>query len=93
MRAVVQRVKESSVKTGQETISRIIIIVLITSVIGIGGLHHSIVGSIEVFTATITCEGITWSDYINAQVWSTLGNIIGGVVFVAFLKYLFLSFL
>ena len=75
------------VTSSQETISRIIIIVLITSVIGIGGLHHSIVGSIEVFTATITCEGITWSDYINAQVWSTLGNIIGGVVFVAFLKY------
>lgn len=75
------------VTSSQETISRIIIIVLITSVIGIGGLHHSIVGSIEVFTATLTSTQIGWEDYLHVQVWATLGNIIGGVVFVAFVKF------
>jgi formate/nitrite transporter FocA (FNT family) len=75
------------VTSAQETISRIIIIALITSVIGIGGLHHSIVGSIEVFTATITSAKIGWGDYLNVQFWATIGNIIGGVVFVAFVKF------
>lgn len=75
------------VTSSQETISRIVIIALITSVIGIGGLHHSIVGSIEVFTATITSPEIGWQHYIHVQTWATLGNIIGGVVFVAFIKY------
>lgn len=75
------------VTSSQETISRIIIIALITSVIGIGGLHHSIVGSIEVFTATITSTKIGWGDYFHVQLWATLGNIIGGVVFVAFVKF------
>lgn len=75
------------VTSSQETISRIIIIILITSVIGIGGLHHAIVGSIEVFTAMITCETINWIDYLRVQGLATLGNIIGGVVFVAFIKF------
>ncbi len=75
------------VTSSQETISRIIIIALITSVIGIGGLHHSIVGSIEVFTAAITSNKIGWADYLHVQIWATLGNLVGGVVFVAFVKY------
>lgn len=75
------------VTSSQETISRIVIITLITSVIGIGGLHHSIVGSIEVFTASITSTAVDWKDYLHVQIWSTLGNIIGGVVFVALIKF------
>lgn len=75
------------VTSSQETISRIVIITLITSVIGIGGLHHSIVGSIEVFTASLTSAEISWKDYLHVQAWATLGNIIGGVVFVAFVKF------
>ncbi len=75
------------VTSSQETISRIVIITLITSVIGIGGLHHSIVGSIEVFTATLTSSEINLKDYLHVQTWATLGNIIGGVVFVAFIKF------
>lgn len=75
------------VTSSQDTLSRIVIITLVTSVIGIGGLHHSIVGSIEVFTASLTSIEITWKDYLHVQTWATLGNIIGGVVFVAFLKF------
>ncbi len=75
------------VTSSQDTLSRIVIIALITSVIGIGGLHHSIVGSIEVFTACLTSIEITWVNYLHVQIWATLGNIIGGVVFVAFVKF------
>lgn len=75
------------VTSSQETISRILIIALITTVIGIGGLHHSIVGSIEVFTAVLTSQTISMLDYAHVQLWSTVGNIIGGVVFVAFVKF------
>jgi len=75
------------ITSAQETISRILIVILVTTLIGIGGLHHSIVGSIEVFTAALTSSEVSWKDYLNVQVWSTLGNIIGGVVFVAFIKF------
>lgn len=75
------------VTSSQETISRIAIITLITSVIGIGGLHHSIVGSIEMFVASLTSVAINWKDYLFVQTWATLGNIIGGVVFVALVKF------
>lgn len=75
------------ITSSQETISRIVVIVLITTVIGIGGLHHSIVGSIEVFTAALTSKHIGIGDYMHVQVWATLGNLVGGVVFVAFIKY------
>ncbi len=75
------------ITSSQETISRIVIIALVTTVIGIGGLHHAIVGSIEVFTAMITSKSITLSDYFQVQLWATIGNIIGGVVFVAFIKF------
>jgi formate/nitrite transporter FocA (FNT family) len=63
------------------------IVTLITSVIGIGGLHHSIVGSIEVFTASLTSMEVDWIDYLHVQTWATLGNIVGGVFFVAFMKF------
>jgi formate/nitrite transporter FocA (FNT family) len=75
------------ITSSQETISRIIIITLITTVIGIGGLHHAIVGSIEVFTALLTSKSVSIEDYLHVQLWATIGNIIGGVVFVAFVKF------
>jgi formate/nitrite transporter FocA (FNT family) len=75
------------VASAQETISRIFIVILITFLIGIGGLHHCIVGSIEVFAGLINSESITIGDYLHFQIWTTLGNLIGGVVFVAIVKY------
>lgn len=75
------------VTSSKDTISRIFVIILVTSVIGIAGLHHSIVGSIEVFTGLIATDAITIKDYLHFQFWTTLGNIIGGTVFVAIVKY------
>jgi len=73
--------------SSRETISRIFVIILITATIGLAGLHHSIVGSIEVFTGFLVSSKITFSDYLFFQLWATLGNIIGGTVFVAIVKY------
>ncbi|MDF9798316.1 formate/nitrite transporter FocA (FNT family) [Catalinimonas alkaloidigena] len=75
------------VTSSKDTISRIIVIILVTTVIGIGGLHHSIVGSIEVFAGMIVDERITIVDYLHFQTFATLGNILGGTVFVAIVKY------
>ena len=75
------------VTSSRDTISRILIIILITTIIGLGELHHSIVGSIEMFAGLISSEDIHFSDYVHFQGWATLGNIIGGTVFVAAIKY------
>ncbi len=75
------------VTSSKDTISRILVIILVTTVIGICGLHHSIVGSIEVFAGLISDKRITIGDYLHFQLFATLGNIIGGTVFVAIVKY------
>ena len=75
------------VTSSQETISRMVTVVLITALIGVGGLHHSIVGSIEVLAGVLTSEKLHWSDYLHFQFFTTVGNIIGGVVFVSVIKF------
>ncbi|GAB5552692.1 MAG: formate/nitrite transporter family protein [Saprospiraceae bacterium] len=75
------------VTSSQETISRIFIVFLITSAIGIGSLHHCIVGSTEMFVGVLVSDKITIMDYLSTQFWATLGNIIGGVFFVSILKF------
>ncbi|MCF8056372.1 MAG: formate/nitrite transporter family protein [Desulfocapsa sp.] len=71
----------------KDTVSRIIIIYMITAVLAFAGLHHSIVGNVEVFTGVISSAEIKWSSYISFQSISLLGNALGGAVFVALLKY------
>ena len=75
------------VTSSRDTISRITLVALVTTVIGIGGLHHSIVGSTEVFTGLLVSKDITLKMYLNFQFFSTLGNAVGGVVFVALIKF------
>lgn len=75
------------VTSSKDSISRIFVIILVTAVIGICGLHHSIVGSVEVFSGMLVDERITIPDYLHFQLFATLGNIIGGTVFVAIVKY------
>lgn len=60
---------------------------LVTSVIGFANLHHAIVGTVEVLAGAFSGQGIRPGDIGRFLVWVTLGNIVGGVVFVAFLKY------
>ncbi|TXE17286.1 formate/nitrite transporter family protein [Psychroserpens burtonensis] len=69
------------------TSGKILIIYMITFIIAMSGLHHSIVGNIEIFAGFLVSDKITFIDYLTFQSTSLLGNAIGGVVFVAILKY------
>ncbi len=75
------------VASSQETISRIFVIILVTVTIGLGGLHHSIVGSIEVFSGWLTDSKIQFTDYLSFELIAIAGNAIGGVFFVSVVKY------
>ncbi|MEO5912233.1 MAG: formate/nitrite transporter family protein [Pelobium sp.] len=70
-----------------ETISRIFMVIMVTFVIGFFGLHHSIVGNIELFAGFISSEKITFSLYIKTLALASFGNLLGGVIFVALLKF------
>jgi formate-nitrite transporter family protein len=74
--------------SAQDTLSRVLMIFLITFIISIAGLHHSIVGSIEIFMAYFgNSNKISGADFLKFQGLATLGNIIGGVVLVALVKF------
>ncbi len=75
------------VAASKDTLGRIFIIYMITAVLSFAGLHHSIVGNVEVFAGLITSSAISLSDYAIFQSIALLGNAIGGAVFVALLKY------
>lgn len=70
-----------------DSMSRIFAIILVTSVIGMGGLHHCIVGSVEVFCGFILDDSIKLIDYAKFQSAATIGNVVGGTIFVAMTKY------
>lgn len=67
--------------------SRLWIIIIITYLVGLGGLAHSIAGSVEVLY--IVATGTTsWGAYFGGfMVPALLGNIFGGVTLVAALNY------
>ncbi|TFV94175.1 formate/nitrite transporter family protein [Algoriphagus kandeliae] len=73
--------------SSRDTISRIVMIFLITSVLAFAGLHHSIIGSIEVFSGFLVSDQISFFDYLEFQSTALLGNAFGGAIFVALLKY------
>lgn len=69
------------------TSSQIFCIYIATFVIGVGGLHHSIAGSVELFVGLFTSSEILLIDVIPAIAIILLGNAVGGSVFVALLNY------
>lgn len=73
--------------SAKDTISRILLIFLITSVMSFAGFHHSIVGSVEVFAGVLTSEKVNVLDYLKFESIALIGNALGGFFFVALLKY------
>ena len=74
--------------SAQDTLSRVAMIFFVTFIISIAGLHHCIVGSIEIFMAYFgNAKDVTGAEFLKFQGIATLGNIIGGVVLVALVKY------
>jgi len=74
------------VTSARDTISRIVLVTLITGSIGFLGLHHSIVGNVEVFAALMYGSYVTLTNYMLFLFVVLAGNTVGGVVFVAVLK-------
>ena len=75
------------VAASQETISRVFFVWLVTFVIGFTHLPHCIAGNIELFAGLLATSAVTPTDYGIFLLVVTVGNTIGGTVFVALLKY------
>lgn len=69
------------------TVSQIVSIYIVTFLIGLGGLHHSIAGSVEMFTALLMSSEFTIAQSSRFIGLALLGNLIGGSLFVAVLNY------
>lgn len=71
----------------RDTVSQILFVWLITTAIGFLGLHHVIAGTAEVVAGMLTSPRVGWQQLSVFLIASTLGNAIGGVFFVAVIKY------
>ena len=74
------------VTSARDTLSRIVLVTLITGSIGFLGLHHSIVGNIEIFSALLYGNTVSLARYLLFLAMILVGNTVGGVVFVAVIK-------
>lgn len=79
------------VAAARETISQIFIIWIITASIGLAGLPHCIVGNIEVVSGVIA-GSISFAEYLSFLIPTTIGNALGGVLFVGVLKFSHVAF-
>ncbi len=75
------------VAASRETISIIVLVGLITTGIGFGNFHHVVLGTVEVLAGVFAGQGITLPQYFHFLAWATLGNILGGTLFVALIKF------
>jgi formate/nitrite transporter FocA (FNT family) len=72
---------------GRDTISQVFFVCLLTTVIGFLNLHHSIAGTVEVLSGVIISPDMHLPDFGRFLFVTTTGNAIGGVIFVALIKY------
>ena len=75
------------VAAADSTSSRIAVVWIIAASIGFAHLPHCIAGTIEVFGGVLVSPEIHLLDYVTFLAYSTVGNAIGGTVFVALLNY------
>jgi formate/nitrite transporter FocA (FNT family) len=68
-------------------LSQIVSIFIVTFVIGMGGLHHSIAGSVEIFAAVFASAEFGLGQAASFIALALFGNLIGGSIFVAVLNY------
>ncbi len=74
------------VTASRDTMAQILIILLVAGSIYFLGLHHSIAGSVEVLMGVFVA-GVPFTDYLRFLGLATVGNAVGGIVFVALVKY------
>lgn len=61
--------------------SQILCIFIVTFIIGLGGLHHSIAGSAEIFSGFFHHNDPDYTGSISFLVSAILGNLVGGSFF------------
>lgn len=69
------------------TVSQMLSIYVVTFLIGLGGLHHSIAGSAEILTAYFVSDQFTLWEVVRFIGLAVVGNLCGGSLFVAVLNY------
>lgn len=67
--------------------SQVLCIYIVTFIIGLGGLHHSIAGSAEIFNGLLVDDHANWLHGIKCIALMVLGNVLGGSLIVAILNY------
>ncbi|KTG08902.1 formate transporter [Haloprofundus marisrubri] len=75
------------VAASRDTISRVVIVLVVASTIGFAPFHHALLGTTEVLAAMFLGQGVTLGEFAHFLTWTTLGNAVGGGVFVALLNY------
>ena len=78
------------VASTSQSLARITVIFAVTFLIGLGGLHHSIAGSVEMFAAVLYDSQFTIPAAARFVVIALAGNVVGGVFFVALLNYAYI---
>jgi formate/nitrite transporter FocA (FNT family) len=68
-------------------LSQIACIYIVTFLIGLGGLHHSIAGSVEMFVALLISDQYTLQQGFRFIGLAIIGNLLGGSIFVAGFNY------
>lgn len=71
----------------RDTVGRALFVVVGTAAIGFGPFHHCILGTTELLTAMALGQGVTLGQFGQFLLWTTLGNVVGGGVFVGLLNY------
>lgn len=74
------------VTASTDTTGQVLVIILITYIIGLAGLAHSIAGSSEVLAAVVAGR-LPVTSYLTWISAALLGNVVGGVGIVALLNY------
>jgi formate/nitrite transporter FocA (FNT family) len=75
------------ISAAEGTFSRIAVIWIVTATIGMLHLPHSIAGNVEVLFGLLTSSSITLIDYLSFLSLATIGNALGGAIFVGLMKY------
>ena len=74
------------VTASTDTVGQVLIIVLVTYVVGLGGLAHSIAGSVEVLVALFRGD-IAVGASLSWHAAAVFENVVGGVVIVSLFNY------
>lgn len=75
------------VSSADNTLGRVFFIWMVTATIGMLHLPHSIAGNVEVLFGLFTTTAVTLTDYLVFLSLATVGNAIGGAIFVGLMKY------